>query len=152
MAEVQRAKGQNSTVSLLIFQLDRGHELLRQLGETQLEAFHQQLARTLIGVIRQTDIAVKYNSWTVALILPSTGLAGAQKLEEKLRKAAAGIQSEWERAAKVTLSASIAEAAIRPGYDVEDIVTELINRAEAGLEEAGNRGGAAVVALEVVQA
>jgi hypothetical protein len=32
-----------------------------------------------------------------------------------------------------------------PDYDGEDIVTELINRAEAGLDEASGRGGDIVV-------
>ena len=45
-----------------------------------------------------------------------------------------------------TLSASIAEAVVRPDYDGEDIVTELINRAAAGLEEAEKKGGGAIVA------
>jgi hypothetical protein len=47
----------------------------------------------------------------------------------------------------VVLSASVAEAVARADYDSEDIVTELINRAEAGLEEARRRGGNTVVSL-----
>jgi len=45
----------------------------------------------------------------------------------------------------VALSASVAEAVARMEYDSEDIVTELINRAEAGLYEARQRGGNSVV-------
>jgi hypothetical protein len=40
----------------------------------------------------------------------------------------------------------VAEAVARPDYESEDIVTELINRAEAGLEEARGRGGDVVIA------
>ena len=50
----------------------------------------------------------------------------------------------------LTLSVSVVEAVARPGYDSEDIVTELINRAEAGLEEANHRGGDAVVMLKIL--
>jgi hypothetical protein len=50
----------------------------------------------------------------------------------------------------VALSASVAEAVARLDYDSEDIVTELINRAEAGLDEARRRGGGSVVALSVL--
>ena len=39
-----------------------------------------------------------------------------------------------------------AEAVARPDYESEDIVTELINRAEGGLEEARGRGGDVVIA------
>jgi len=41
----------------------------------------------------------------------------------------------------VTLTAGIAEAAIQHNYDPVDIVTEVINRAEAALEVATADGG-----------
>jgi hypothetical protein len=41
----------------------------------------------------------------------------------------------------------VAEAAIKPEYDGEDIVTELINRAEIGLERTCSQGGDTIVAL-----
>jgi hypothetical protein len=46
------------------------------------------------------------------------------------------------------LSAGIVEATAKPEYDSEDIVTDLINRAEFSVEEARKRGGATVIALE----
>jgi diguanylate cyclase (GGDEF)-like protein len=147
IAEANRAKSQGSALALVLMQIDRGPELLRQHGEAPLERHVQQLARAFEGLVRQTDIAVKYNSWTIAFILPGTGLAGAQELEGKLRKASAQVRPSWEDGVPLTTSASLAEAAARPDYDVEDIVTEMINRAEEGLEEARNRGGDAVVAL-----
>ena len=86
-------------------------------------------------------MAVKYTAWTIAFILPDTGLGGAQILAEKLRTAATQITPPWNGGAPLSFSASVAEAVARPDYDSEDIVTELINRAEAGLVEAHGRGG-----------
>jgi hypothetical protein len=40
------------------------------------------------------------------------------------------------------------EAVAKPDYDSEDIVTDMINRAEFSTEEARKRGGDTVVALE----
>jgi GGDEF domain-containing protein len=65
-----------------------------------------------------------------------------------LRRAASALRAPWEDG-PVTTSVSIVEAMARQDYDNEDIVTDLINRAEAGLEEARNRGGNDVVSLEV---
>jgi len=65
---------------------------------------------------------------------------------DKLRKAAAHLAPPWNGGVPLTFSASVAEAVARPDYDSEDIVTELINRAEAGLEEAHGRGGDVVIA------
>jgi hypothetical protein len=39
----------------------------------------------------------------------------------------------------------VVEAVSRPDYDSEDIVTDLINRAEFGLETARKKGGDVVV-------
>jgi hypothetical protein len=51
----------------------------------------------------------------------------------------------------LTTTVVVAEAIARPDYDNEDIVTELINRAEAGLEEARKKGGNALLSPEVVK-
>jgi len=146
LSEAHRAKSNGIALALALIQIDRGSEVLRQQGEIQLERYVEQLARAFNALIRQTDLAIKYTSWTIAFILPDTGLAGAQILADKLRKAATQIAPQWNGGVPLSFSASVAEAVARPDYDGEDIVTELINRAEAGLEEAQGRGGDVVIA------
>ena len=146
LSETQRAKSKGTALSLTLLQMDRGPELLRQHGEGQLDSHMEQLARALAPAVRQSDLAVKYTSWTIAFILPDTALAGAQIMVEKLREIGARVRPSWDTA-PVTLSASVVEAVARPDFDAEDIVTELINRAESGLEQASQRGGNVVVAL-----
>jgi diguanylate cyclase (GGDEF)-like protein len=145
LSEAHRAKTNGIALALALVQIDGGSEVLRQQGEIQLERYVEQLARAFQALIRQTDLAIKYTAWTIAFILPDTGLAGAQILAEKLRKAAAQIAPPWNGGAPMSFSASVAEAVARPDYDSEDIVTELINRAEAGLAEAHSRGGDSVI-------
>jgi diguanylate cyclase (GGDEF)-like protein len=145
--EADRARTQGTPLSLAILQIDRGAEMLRQQGESPLEKFLEQLARSLQPMVRQNDMAVKYTSWALAFILPDTSLSGASNLVEKLRRAAAGVRPPWD-STQITLSAGIVEAAARQEYDSEDIVTDLINRAEFSMEEARKRGGDTVVAEE----
>lgn len=149
LGEMQRAKGQGTPLSLVLMQFDGGPELLKKHGEAQLEGLLQQLARVLSTTIRQTDIAVKYTSWGIAVVLPHTPLAAAQLLAEKLRKVGAQVQPQWG-GERPTVSASVVEAVGRVDYDSEDIVTELINRAEAGLAETIQRGGDSTVTPEIV--
>jgi diguanylate cyclase (GGDEF)-like protein len=149
LRETQRAKGQATPLSLVLVHFDGGSELLRKHGEAQLEGLLEQLARVLSANIRQTDIAVKYTSWGIAVVLPDTPLTGAQLLAEKLRKAAAQVQPQWG-GGPLTVSASVVEAVGRVDYDSEDIVTELINRAEAGLAETIELGGDAIVAPAIL--
>jgi diguanylate cyclase (GGDEF)-like protein len=146
LTEADRARAQGTPLALTILQIDRGGELLRQQGESPLEKFLEQLARSLQPIVRQNDVAVKYTSWSLAFILPDTTLDGAQNLADKLRRAAAGIRPPWEASA-ITLSAGIVEAVAKSDFDSEDIVTDLMNRAETSMEEARKRGGDTVVTL-----
>ena len=147
LTEADRARTQGTPLALTILQIDRGAETLRQQGESPLERFLEQLARSLQSIVRQNDVAVKYTSWSLAFILPDTTLAGAQNLADKLRRAASGLRPPWD-STQITLSAGIVEAVPKHEYDSEDIVTDLINRAESSIEEARKRGGDTVVALE----
>jgi diguanylate cyclase (GGDEF)-like protein len=146
LTEADRARTQGTPLALTILQIDRGAELLRQQGESPMERFLEQLSRSLQPIVRQNDVAVKYTAWSLAFILPDTTLAGGQNLADKLRRAASGLRPPWDATA-VTLSAGIVEAVARPDFDSEDIVTDLINRAEHSLEEARKKGDT-MVALE----
>jgi diguanylate cyclase (GGDEF)-like protein len=147
LTEADRARTQGTPLALTILQIDRGGEILRQHGESPMEKFLEQLARSLQPIVRQNDVAVKYTSWSLAFILPDTTLDGAQNLADKLRRAAAGIRPPWEASA-ITLSAGIVEAVAKSDFESEDIVTDLMNRAETSMEEARKRGGDTVVTLE----
>jgi len=145
VSEANRARSQGVPLSLVILQTDRGGELLRQHGDAALERYMDELARILSSSTRQTDLIVKYTAWSLAFILPGTSLENAQVLADKLRQAAISARPSW--GADLTVSAVAAESASRPGDDTEDRVTEVINRAESGLDEARQRGGNTLVAL-----
>jgi len=142
--EADRARTQGTPLSLAVLQIDRGADMLRQQGEAPLEKFLEQLSRSLQPIVRQNDMAVKYTSWALAFILPDTNISGAQNLVDKLKRAAAGVRPPWD-STQITLSAGVVEAAARQEYDSEDIVTDLINRAEFSVEEARKRGGDVIV-------
>ena len=146
LVESNRARAQNTSISLIVVHVDRGGELLRQHGDAAVDHYIEQLARALSSAIRQTDVAVKYTAWSLAFILPDTSLDHARALGEKLRQLASSVRPSWGTP-DLTISAVVAEASSRPGDETEDRVTEWINRAEAGLDDARQRGGDTLVAL-----
>ncbi|MFZ3217568.1 MAG: diguanylate cyclase [Candidatus Acidiferrales bacterium] len=146
LVESNRARAQNTAISLIVVHVDRGGELLRQHGDAAVDHYIEQLARALSSAIRQTDVAVKYTAWSLAFILPDTSLDNARTLGEKLRQLAGSVRPSWGTP-DLTISAVVAEASSRPGDETEDRVTEWINRAEAGLDDARQRGGNTLVAL-----
>ena len=86
-----RAHARTTPLALTILQIDRGGELLRQQGESPMERFLEQLARSLQPIVRQNDVAVKYTSWSLAFILPDTTLAGrAEPCRRNCARAASG--------------------------------------------------------------
>jgi diguanylate cyclase (GGDEF)-like protein len=145
LVESNRARAQSTPISLIVLHIDSGGELLRQHGDAAVDRYIEHLARSLSTSVRQTDIAVKYTAWSLVFILPDTAIDNALVLADKLRQTAATVQPSW--GAELTVSAVVAEATARPGDETEDRVTEWINRAEAGLEEARHRGGDTLVAL-----
>ncbi|HVA93924.1 MAG TPA: tetratricopeptide repeat protein [Candidatus Dormibacteraeota bacterium] len=148
--ESTRARTQGVPLALALLQVDGGPEHLRQQGEAPFERYMEQLSKAVQMIVRQTDLAVKYTSWALAFILPDTPLSGAQVLAQKLKNAAGELRPPWE-GAQLTTSVAVAEAVARHEFDSEDIVTDLINRAQAGLEEARRRGGNEIVSLEMAK-
>jgi diguanylate cyclase (GGDEF)-like protein len=145
LGETHRAKLQGAPLSLIILQIDRGPEMIRQQGEALVEKSLEHVARAVLPLARPNDLSVKYTAWSLALILPDTTLGAALGLTEKMREAAAAKGANGTE--PLTLSAGVVEAVARVDYDNEDIVTELINRAEMSLDEARKRGGDTVVSL-----
>lgn len=146
LAEANRARSQHTPLSLIVLQIDRGADLLREHGDAAVDQYVEQLARAVSAAIRQTDIAVKFTAWSLVFILPDTSLENAASLADKLRQVAATARPGWS-AQGLTVSAVVAEATARPSDETEDRVTEWINRAEAGLDDARQRGGNALVSL-----
>jgi len=148
LSEAQRAKTQDASLSVAILQIDRGPELIREQGEALVDSYLEQISHAVLPLARSSDLAVKYTAWSLALILPNTTLAGAMGMVEKMRSAVANGRKQNSGGPRpMTVSAGIVEAIARVDYDTEDIVTDLINRAESSLEEARKRGGDSVVSL-----
>ena len=148
LVEANRSRTQNTKLSLVILNLDRGTEILRQHGDQAVDRYMEQLAKTLSGTVRQTDIAVKYTAWSLAFILPDTSAENAKILAEKLKAAAASVRPSWD-GKDLTISVIVAEASSRPADETEDRVTEWINRAEHGLEELRQAPGGQLLALAI---
>jgi len=146
LAESNRSRAQHTPLSLIVLQIDRGPDVLRQNGDAAVDNYIEQIARALSSAIRQTDIAVKYTAWSLVFVLPDTSLENAGKLAEKLRQLAATVRPAWG-GHELTVSAVVAEATSRPADETEDRVTEWINRAETGLDETRQRGGNSLLSL-----
>jgi diguanylate cyclase (GGDEF)-like protein len=151
LAESKRATQNSAPLSILLLQFGRAAALIKEYGEAAIEAVMEKIGQQFAANIRTNDLAFRYDTTTVALILGETAEKEAMMAMEKLRKVVAEIRlpakSDSAHNQPLEFSAGLAEAVIRESYDPVDIVTEVINRAEHALATSLAQGPGKVVAL-----
>jgi diguanylate cyclase (GGDEF)-like protein len=151
LAESKRAIQNASALSLVLMQFGKRSELIREYGEAEVQTVMQHAGQLFAANIRSNDLAFRYDTSTIAILLGETGEKEAMLAIEKLRKIIAEVRfPAKEGAAKgiaAQFSAGVAEAVIRAEYDPIDVVTEIINRVEHALSQALAQGPGKVVAL-----
>lgn len=145
LSEVRRAAQQNSPLTLVLLQFGKP-SLARELGEAGVENMMQQAGQLIASHIRQNDVALRYSDTQVALLLSDTDGKNSTMAVEKLRRVLMGVRIP-EREKPPTVRAGIAEIIPTPEYDVEDVVTEAINRVEQALSLARTAAKSGVLAL-----
>ncbi len=146
LAEAQRAAQQATPLSILLMHFGRGAAMIKEFGEPALEAFMDQVGQLFTANIRSNDLAFRYDTTTVAIILGDTAEKEALLAVEKLRKLVADVRMPGKDQ-PLPFSAGLAEAVMRSAYDPVDIVTEVINRAEQALHDALTQGAGTVLSL-----
>ena len=148
LSEAERMRAQKSPLTGALLQFSRPKQQTPAPGEPSLSEIVRELSGTIVSRLRQNDIAVKYTSQSLALILPGTTGKDAALVVEKLRKllstpSPSGAQPPPQ------LVAGIAEAIQEDQMDNADVVTELINRLEGALETAVTAGPNSIKVLEL---
>jgi diguanylate cyclase (GGDEF)-like protein len=144
MAETRRSVQNNTPVTVLLMRLGERAVMLKEFGEAAVEAAMQQIGLLFAANIRQNDLAFRYETTTVAIVLGETGEKEAMMAVDKLRKLLVDVPIA-EKPASIPFAAGVAEAVVRPQFDPVDIVTEVINRAEQALDSAVAQGPGKVV-------
>ncbi|MFZ0761452.1 MAG: diguanylate cyclase [Candidatus Sulfotelmatobacter sp.] len=151
LAESKRAVQNAAPLSVLLLQFGRSAALIKEYGETAVENAMEKIGQQFAANIRTNDLAFRYDTTTIAIILGETAEKEAMMAIEKLRKIIAGVhlpaKEGSERGHAMEFSAGLAEAVVKESYDPVDIVTEVINRAEHALATSLAQGHGKIVAL-----
>ena len=140
LSEARRAQQQKSTATVMLFYFGKASALVKECGEAAVKDMMLPIGQIMAANVRQSDMAIRYDLTTIALILADTNAKNAFFVADKMRKALAAVKVPGTDRG-VTLTVGIAEAAVQHSFDPVDIVTEVINRAEAALEIAKAEGG-----------
>ena len=150
MAESKRAIQNASQLSVLLMQFGKSSQMIKEYGEAEVQSVMEKVGQLFGANIRSNDLAFRYDTTTIAILLGETAEKDAMLAIEKLRKIIADVRfpaKEGNEGQRALFSAGLAEAVIRTEYDPLDVVTEVINRAERALSQAMSQGPGKIVAL-----
>ena len=151
LAESKRAVQNAAPLSVLLLQFGRSAALIKEYGEAAVEGAMEKIGQQFAANIRTNDLAFRYDTTTIAIILGETAEKEAMMAIEKLRKIISGVhlpaKDGAEKGHAMEFSAGLAQAVVKESYDPVDIVTEVINRAEHALATSLGQGHGKVVAL-----
>ena len=139
LSETKRSLEQETPLTLMLMYFGKGGGMVREFGEAALDGMMQQVGQVLTSHIRQTDVAVRYDLITIALVLADTAETNAFFVVNKMRKVLSAVHLPG-KPDSVPVTVGIAEAVLQSRFDPVDIVTEVINRAESALEAARAEG------------
>src|ERR1700733_3452706 len=151
LAESKRAIQNASALSVLLLQFGKSGAMLKEYGEAEVQAVMERAGQMFAANIRSNDLAFRYDTTTIAILLGETAEKEALLAVEKLRKIVAEVRlpakDDADKGASVVFSAGLAQAEIGTENDPVDVVTEVINRAEHALSQAMAQGLGKVVTL-----
>ena len=156
LAESKRAIQNASALSVLLLQFGKSTAMIKEYGEAEVQAVMEKAGQLIAANIRTNDLAFRYDTTTIAILLGETAEKEALLAVEKLRKIVSEVRfpakEEGGTGPTAQFSAGLAEAVIRTEYDPVDVVTEVINRVEHALAQGMAQGPGKIVAQAAVLA
>lgn len=135
--EVAKARRYSQQTSLVLLDIDYFKRVNDTYGHATGDIVLKNLAKWVTEATRTTDVVARYGGEEIAVILPHTGVAGAQEFAERLRqKIASQVVHDPEENAKFRVTISVGVAQWEQGLTP----IELIKRADAALYHSKNSG------------
>ena len=87
--EIDRCERYSQPLSMLMLDLDHFKQVNDEYGHAAGDELLRQVAESIVGELRQTDVAARWGGEEFVVLLPATRLVGATQVAEKLRTAVA---------------------------------------------------------------
>ena len=134
--EIQRSRRYGQSLSVLMLDLDHFKRFNERYGHRIGDKVLHHLATVMQQSTRQADIVARYGGEEFAVILPSTGIDGALKCAENVRR---NVEKSGMAAAGQVLHVSVSVGAASLMESDKD-GDELLRRADAALRHAKHSG------------
>jgi two-component system cell cycle response regulator len=137
-AEMERVRRYDTTMSLLLIDLDHFKQINDTHGHLAGDDVLVEVAAVLHRVVRAVDIVARYGGEEFVIVLPETGAPGAEAFAERLRELIEAHTFNAARGGPIRLTTSIGVSAF-PGPGV-DSVEDLLANADQALYRAKSEG------------
>lgn len=135
-AELRRADRSESTLAVIMLDLDHFKIVNDHFGHKAGDAVLTAIGETLLTTLRASDVRSRWGGEEFLLVLPDSNAEQAQRASENLRQRIANTPVEIGQRV-ISVTASIGLTLSRPR---ENDVQQLIGRADTALYEAKRRG------------
>ncbi len=133
---LELAKRHETDLSVAIMDLDHFKRVNDRFGHQTGDAVLKKVAEVVNGLIRASDVLARYGGEEFVLLMPQTGVSGALKLTERIRRELAKEASNGQvNLPLVTISIGVSSSG-RFGYDMET----LLLKADTALYQAKDQG------------
>jgi diguanylate cyclase (GGDEF)-like protein len=146
--ELARARRDRTGIVCLMLDIDRFKRVNDTWGHAAGDAVLRELATRIESQVRASDVAARFGGEEFVVLLPSTEIASARLLAERIRAAISRTPFDLPNGESVMVTVSIGISEICPRPDDRDLKTlgdSLIARADVALYAAKSAGRDRVV-------
>lgn len=136
--EIRRAQRHKTTVSVIMFDIDRMKPINDKLGHDAGDLLLKSLGATLLSMFRGEDVACRFGGDEFTIVLPEASLANTWRRAEQVRKAVRSLNLSHEGRSFGTVTLSIGLAAY-PEHGLS--ADRILQAADAALYVAKSEGG-----------
>ena len=133
--ELQRNLRYNSTLTLIMFDIDHFKHINDEFGHAAGDAVLREMSQLVRGLIRANDVLVRWGGEEFIILLPQSEHKAAAAMAEKLRSAIEGYH--FSGVPKVTVSFGVSE--FRAGDTLESLCSRVDSALYRAKEEGRNR-------------
>jgi diguanylate cyclase (GGDEF)-like protein len=120
--ELARSERFGGPVGLILADIDDFKAINDEYGHPMGDAVLREVAGTLLGTVREIDVAARWGGEEFAVVLPGTDVEGAAHAAERIRDALASREMLAPDGAVLRVTASFGVASSSPGTTSEELV------------------------------
>lgn len=122
-SEVERSQRYGQQTAVVMVDIDHFKKVNDTYGHQVGDFVLKKMARIVTEQARKSDVVARYGGEEIAIILPFTGLAGAQQYAERLRiKVAETLFEDREEEVELRITCSAGVAKWEPGMTMADLI------------------------------